>query len=443
MEPCLYDSQGYEIQIDITKTYNPYKNGENEDTRDLGPLLCYLGAEVPEHLPVNYDKDPYVLSKLEFPMKDGQTWNYHALKGFYGPEENGTWLAPQNTVYLKDPGIRKSRLKLVYYVPQFLVGLDSKMKITVCGEEQIEVALDTEGMHTVFVDVSQVGKKQQEYLNNAHRILKILLADFDRVCQKYNLRYYLICGSLLGVVRHGDLIPWDDDVDVAMPRRDFDILLQHVDEEWGKEKDIMFLNYNQMGNHTFLDYMTRIVYMKEEIPVNVFRKISGKGRKDIMNHMPMDIYVLDNASDNTVFHNLQTQLIRGLYGLGMGHRAYINPEEYTNRDQETQRTVKILSNIGKIIPLSLICGIYEWVRKWNKNKKCENYFESNGFIYCIPWKFKQEWFGEGIRVPLGDASVMIPQDYKAFLNMHYGDYMEFPPMHLRKPTHSIEASGIF
>ena len=40
MEPCLYDSQGYEIQIDITKTYNPYKNGENEDTRDLGPLLC-------------------------------------------------------------------------------------------------------------------------------------------------------------------------------------------------------------------------------------------------------------------------------------------------------------------------------------------------------------------------------------------------------------------
>ena len=38
---------------------------------------------------------------------------------------------------------------------------------------------------------------------------------------------------------------------------------------------------------------------------------------------------------------------------------------------------------------------------------------------------------------------MAPQNYKAFLNMHYGDFMEFPPMHVRKPTHSEEASGVF
>jgi phosphorylcholine metabolism protein LicD len=83
------------------------------------------------------------------------------------------------------------------------------------------------------------------------------------------------------------------------------------------------------------------------------------------------------------------------------------------------------------------------VRKWNKNKKCGNYFESNGFIYCIPWKFKQEWFGEGTRILLGDMTVSVPQDYEAFLQRHYGDFMEFPPMHVRKPTHSVEASGIF
>ena len=92
-----------------------------------------------------------------------------------------------------------------------------------------------------------------------------------------------------------------------MPRKDFDILVFNVDEEWGTGKDIMFLNYNQMGNHSFLDYMTRIVYMKEEIPVNVFRKIHGKGRKDIENHMPMDIYVLDNASDNEKYHTFDTE----------------------------------------------------------------------------------------------------------------------------------------
>ena len=67
-----------------------------------------------------------------------------------------------------------------------------------------------------------------------------------------------------------------------------------------------------------------------------------------------------------------------------------------------------------MIPLSWIFGCYEWVRKWNRNKNCKNYFESNGFIYCIPWKFKQEWFGEGIRLPLGNMTVMAPQNYKAF-----------------------------
>lgn len=442
MKECLYDSQGYEIRIEVTRTYNPSRDGQSVDTRDLGILLCYLGAAMPEYEHVTYEKDPYVLSRLEFPLT--VHWNYHALKGFYGPEENGTWAAPDNTVYLKDVGIRKSGLKIAYYVPQFLVGLGALMRISVEGELIREIPLEAEGMYEEVLDVSNIGKEEQEYLQNAHRILHILLKEFDRVCEKYGLHYYLICGSLLGSVRHGDLIPWDDDVDVAMPRKDFDVLLQHVEEEWGAGKDIMFLNYNQMGNHAFLDYMTRIVYMKEEIPVNIFRKIKGKGRTDIDNHLPMDIYVLDNASDNEIFHKFQTQFIRGLYGLAMGHRAYVNPEDYTNRDEQTQRIVKVLSGIGKYIPLSWILNCYEWVRKWNKNKKCENYFESNGFIYCIPWKFKQEWFGEGTRLPLGeDFKVSVPQDYEAFLRMHYGDFMQYPPMHTRKPTHSMEASGIF
>ncbi len=438
---CLYDEQGYEIKLELSKTYNPQQAGESNDARDLGVLVSYLGAVEPEHDPVVWGNDMYVLSRLEFPYT-GQ-WNYHALREFWGAEENGTWTSPCSIAYLKDPGIFKSGLKIVYYVPQFLVGLHSMMRISVNGEIVKEIALDSEGIYTEIMDITHIGAEDQQYLKEAHRILKILLQEFDRVCQKYNLHYYLICGSLLGAVRHRDLIPWDDDVDVAMPRKDFDILLKHVEEEWGKDKDIMFLNYNQMGNDAFLDYMTRIVYMKEEIPVNIFRKIKGKGRSDVDNHLPMDIYVLDNASNNKVFHNIQTQLIRGLYGLAMGHRAYVDPNDYTNRDEKTQRIVKTLSSIGRYIPLSWILGCYEWVRKWNKNKSCEDYFESNGFIYCIPWRFKQKWFGEGARLPLGDIMVNAPQDYEAFLAMHYEDYRQYPPMHLRRPTHSVEASGIF
>ncbi len=437
----LYKEMGYEIHFSMTKTYNPAKEENSEDHRDLGVLLCYLGAAKPKESGNFYEKDPYVITRLEFPYQGD--WNYKALRGFYGPEENGTWMAPENTVYLKDAGIAESGLKIRYYVPVFLAGTGAFLKISICGEQAAVISLEKEGIFEQVVEVSGFGKKEQEYLEQAHRILKILLKDFDRVCRKYGLRYYLICGSLLGAVRHGDLIPWDDDVDVAMPRKDFDRLLQYVQEEWNAGGDILFLNYDQMGNHAFLDYMTRIVYMKEEIDINVFRKIRGKGRTDVERHLPLDIYVLDNASDHAVLHQIQTQFIRGLYGLAMGHRAYVDPADYANRDRNTQRIVKTLSMVGKAIPLSWILGCYEWVRRWNQNKKCENYFESNGFIYCIPWKFKQEWFGEGTRLPLGDLTVSVPKNYKAFLRMHYGDFMEYPPMEMRKPTHSVEASGIF
>jgi len=61
-------------------------------------------------------------------------------------------------------------------------------------------------------------------------ILDILLA-IDKVCREHDLRYYLAAGTLLGAVRHQGFIPWDDDVDIAMPRKDYDIFMQHC-KEW-------------------------------------------------------------------------------------------------------------------------------------------------------------------------------------------------------------------
>ena len=57
------------------------------------------------------------------------------------------------------------------------------------------------------------------------RILKNLLA-VDKVCKEHNLRYYIMAGTMLGAVRHKGFIPWDDDLDIGMPRADYDLLIQ-------------------------------------------------------------------------------------------------------------------------------------------------------------------------------------------------------------------------
>lgn len=283
---------------------------------------------------------------------------------------------------------------------------------------------------------------EQEYLDKAHRILMDTLMEFDRVCKKYNLRYYLICGSLLGAIRHKELIPWDDDVDVAMPRRDFDELKKHVMQEWNN-KNYKFVDYNDMGKGVFLDFMTRLVNMKEEIPVNIFQKMRGKGRKDIDNHLPIDIYVMDNAYTDEKKQKRRVKIIQGIYGLAMGHRAYINYDEYKTESIGRQRQIRFLTACGKCIPLSLIFFFYEKIRKGAPDAKSNAYYESNGWIYCIDWRFPKEWFGKGVEVDLYDKKIMAPENYEEFLKMHYWDYMQLPPEDKRKPTHAVWASGVF
>ena len=226
----LYDEKGYQVRIEISQTFNPKQRGESEDTRDLGLFFTYIGAVCPEHEDASYifENDAFVVTRVD--AKNGSAWNPNAVSGFYGMEPQGTWAGKSNTINLKDKGIAESGLKLTYVTMEPMKNSNAVMKVFVNDELMREEIISEVGEHTIIIDVKEVGKKEKEYLENAHRILKILLKDFDRVCQKYNLRYYVICGSLLGAVRHHDLIPWDDDVDVAMPRKDFDILLKHVKE---------------------------------------------------------------------------------------------------------------------------------------------------------------------------------------------------------------------
>lgn len=282
-------------------------------------------------------------------------------------------------------------------------------------------------------------QKEQIYLKESHQILEKLMQEFDRICQKHHLHYYMICGSLIGVVRHQGMIPWDDDIDIAMPRKDFKKLRRIAKKEWTKNnKTFMYLDYYDIGGGAFLDCMPRLFFMEKNLPTKCFDKVSGRASKIIEDRMFLDIYVLDYAHKNERIHNLVINCMKGIYNLMMGHRAYVNYEEYrTQIDDKTIKLMKVLHKIGKYIPLRFLAFGYDFLaRSGNWNKGASDYIMDSCAIRCIELKYPVKDYGEGRRMPFQNIEVMVPSDYDSQLNaMRYKNYMEFPRMAVRKPSH--------
>ncbi len=281
------------------------------------------------------------------------------------------------------------------------------------------------------------------YIRKAHPILADMLKEFDWVCQKHNLHYYMICGSLIGVLRHKGFIPWDDDVDVAMPRKDYENLRKIAQQEW-KESPYRVLGYEEIGHNAFLDCMPRVVNMKERLPMKVYDKVLDRASKDIIDRPFLDIYVMDNAFNNDKKHMFYMNIMKAIYNLLMGHRGYIDYDEYRPViPEKTIRLMKTMHTIGRCVPLSFLKWWYDHLSMKANNKKCENYFMPSCAIRCIERKFKQNYFGEGLRKPFLDFEVTVPSDYEGLMEaMGYHDYMQFPRLSIRKPSHYFNSDII-
>lgn len=274
------------------------------------------------------------------------------------------------------------------------------------------------------------------YLDEAHTILADMLKEFDRVCRKHQLHYYMICGSLIGVVRHQGFIPWDDDVDVAMPREDYKKFRKIAAEEWNGTP-YRCLGYEEYGNGAFLDCMPRMIDMGNRLPMKVYDKVLGRAREEFIDRPFIDIYVMDSAFDNDRKHMFYMNMLKGVYNLMMGHRGNIDYDEYrTQIPEKTIRLMKLLHVVGKCLPLSFLTWWYDHLSMKANKRDCENYFMNSCAIRCIERKFKKEFFGEGKRMPFLDFEVSVPVDYDGLMEaMGYHGYMQFPRMSIRKPSH--------
>lgn len=245
-----------------------------------------------------------------------------------------------------------------------------------------------------------------------------MLQIFVDICDRLHLRYYLLGGTLLGAVRHQGFIPWDDDIDVGMPRADYEVFLK---ESQALLPDNMFLQT------IFTDKEYLNCFAKIRNSDTTFMETSSSNRK--INHgVFVDIFPLDYYPENE-----KKQKLIDRKKLWFSLRI--------NQCFTTYHPKKLKTKIAGLVSRLAYPSVNKaLVKRENMYKSIP---QSNLIAnYGGAWGKKEivpaDWYGEGTEVTFEGMKVMAPVEYDKWLTQVYGDYMQLPPVEKRVGHHYVE-----
>ncbi len=247
-----------------------------------------------------------------------------------------------------------------------------------------------------------------------------ILKEFDELCTKHGLTYFMCGGSLIGTVRHQGFIPWDDDIDVGLPRKDYEKFLKIA------ERDEYTRKYFVLNAETNPEY-----------PLMTTRwcKKGTRFQEDAMKHVEgdfgifLDVYAFDNIPDNKTLMKIHAWRcwflgkIRLLYSIDEpvlyygGFKASI-----------VKAVCRLANRVMQISPISKD-AVYRHTKRvtcayCNHRTKRMNYMHD-------PKPYLSTVYYDEImpvkRMPFETLSVCVPADPNAYLTRRFGDYMTLPP----------------
>lgn len=256
-------------------------------------------------------------------------------------------------------------------------------------------------------------------MDYSHKDLKTILLNmldnFILICKEYNLKYTLLGGSVLGAVRHRGIIPWDDDIDIGMPRNDYEKLLTIADK-------VFFKKYKLVSIHNDKDYIYPFAKLFDNettlIEYQDFFYLGG---------IYIDIFPLDGIPQNADERVDKIEKLRykarhltlAKYSLKHKKKHYLRCLLYKVIYKNYNNILKKCDNLSRKYPYNKQYNIANYFGAWGKK-------EISDYSWFNPLK---EYTFEG-RIVWG------PNNYDAYLTKMYGDYMTPPPIEKRKSHHS-------
>lgn len=269
-------------------------------------------------------------------------------------------------------------------------------------------------------------------IRKLHNIDLQIAKEVVAICQKYNLTYYMIGGTLLGAIRHKGFIPWDDDIDFGMPRDDYERFLEVAPSEFSQHLEVV--NYKTDSAYQY--YITRIRNKNTKV---IETRIGNSSK---YTNASIDIFPLDGSPNIFFFRKLY-------YFRVMFHRAIMSLCYRDSIDPDRKRSIqeKVLIGIMTQIPIYKLFDPNKQKFRIDKIMR-KNQVDKSHYIGCLMGAYRTremmplDYYGKGVLYDFEDIKLNGPEKYNEFLTDLYGDYMQLPPEDSRK-THFkiIEING--
>ncbi len=269
-----------------------------------------------------------------------------------------------------------------------------------------------------MVDKQLLRKVQLAQLN--------ILKEFKRICEENGLRYWLESGTLLGAVRHQGFIPWDDDIDVSMPREDYNKFIAIFQEQ--KNEKYRLRCWETEENYPY-------VYAKLEKVGSIFRQASDL-RDDVCGIF-IDIFPYDKLPRNRNLRRKQKWMM-DVYSNVVMLKCGIKKWKYGNKT-DIKKWFKFLPIRMAALFIPLQTAITQYKKKhtaYNHLTEEYDYFPASIMRYG-KWIVEREAVETSSYIFFEDDNFMTVAEPCKYLAQHYGDYMQLPPEDVRWEGHSI------
>lgn len=257
------------------------------------------------------------------------------------------------------------------------------------------------------------------------------LIKFDEICERNNLKYFMIGGTLLGAIRHRGFIPWDDDIDVAMPREDYDKFIEI-------SQNLNIAPY-YVDHYSKSDSMMRLMIVAFK---NTDIQIEYQHDNDLIERsaFKMDVFPIDGTPNNRVLRKLfylYLLIIRALIKF-----TVIDEVNMDNLDSKRPLLERLLIVFARFTKVGKLLNGKRLLENLEKKLKCYSMYDSKvcgTFFGAYKTKefVNQKYFLSRKKYCFENNSFWGPADYDGYLSCIYGDYMQLPPEENRKGKHKI------